>query len=450
MLNGNLSAGSGDDFDNWGKWNGATGMTETTDSCGGRALQAVSAGGEAYEVQFVSDPATTIVGDEYTASMWIKSDLDAGIVRFSTNSTAGAIYGANESIDTDWKLVTWTFTANDTLTRLVLDLGTSARTYSLDSIALVAGTEAITSICSSASAVDLLLNGNLSAGSGDEFDNWGKWNGGTGMTETTDSCGGRSLQAVSGGGAAHEVQFVSDPVTTVVDELYTASMWIKGDQADGIVRFSTNSTAGAIYGGNETIGTDWQQIMWTFTANDTSTRLVLDLGTSDRTYNVDSISLAAGGASVSSSCPENSPELVVNGGFELGDATTFLNWNQVNGSDKISVSASETYNGSRAVEAAAIGGNEWDVQLESDAITVETGSNYTLSMWIKGATAGGSVRFSTSYSGSGQQYSSSSTIGTDWEQVTWVFAANGPSVNLYLDLGASAVTYYIDDVSLKK
>ena len=140
VLNGGLEEGDGDDFTNWGKWNGADRMTaETSDVRGGaRALRVVnSAAGNPWEAQFVSDEMPTEIGVEYTASMWIKGDADGGVVRFSTNETT-AQYGPDATVTTDWQQVSWTFTATADNTRLVLDMGQSAATYIIDDILLVA------------------------------------------------------------------------------------------------------------------------------------------------------------------------------------------------------------------------------------------------------------------------------------------------------------------------
>src|SRR5690606_19171379 len=177
-------------------------------------------------------------------------------------------------------------------TQLVLDLGSSAVTYTVDDIALVEGSSPMASTCH-VGPPNLLLDGDLELGAVDEFTNWNKMNGGAYMTATTATeevyGGSRALQAVSAGGNAWSVQLGSDAVTTVIGTSYTASMWIKGDVADGIVRFSTAGDGAAQYQGDQTIGTEWQQISWTFEANGLSTQLVLDLGSSAATYVVDDI-----------------------------------------------------------------------------------------------------------------------------------------------------------------
>ncbi|MEZ4850702.1 MAG: IPT/TIG domain-containing protein [Bacteroidia bacterium] len=58
LLNGELELGSGNDFDNWGKWNGADFLTATTalgEAYAGRSLRAVGDGRDAWRTQFVVD-----------------------------------------------------------------------------------------------------------------------------------------------------------------------------------------------------------------------------------------------------------------------------------------------------------------------------------------------------------------------------------------------------------
>ncbi len=137
LLNSGLELGDGNNFENWGMWNGADRMSaESTNIHGGsRALKVVNpAAGNSWDSQFVSDPTPTVVGKEYIASMWVKGD--AVTVRFSTNANAGALYGSDFFITSEWKQVTWEFTANDASTRLVLDMGVSKGTFYVDDIEL--------------------------------------------------------------------------------------------------------------------------------------------------------------------------------------------------------------------------------------------------------------------------------------------------------------------------
>lgn len=143
---------------------------------------------------------------------------------------------------------------------------------------------------------NLVLNGELELGTGDNFTNWGKWNGGSLMFATTaagESYYGRALKATGDGRAEWRTQFGADKSPTTIGAKYLVYMWIKGSTTAGSMRFSTSATGGAAYGGNNTIGKDWKQVTFSFTANSDATAVVLDMGIKTDTYYVDNITMVA-------------------------------------------------------------------------------------------------------------------------------------------------------------
>lgn len=300
---------------------------------------------------------------------------------------------------------------------------------------------------------NLLLNGDLESGEGDNFSNWGKWNGGDGLTATTaedKAYFGRSLRAVAAGGDAWRTQFVSDPVATEIGVEYTLFMWIRaqpGSPGDGgNVRFSTNPNA--LYSGNYTITSEWQQIEWVFTANSEQTRAVLDLGAvANAVYYIDNITLIATGLG-----GPQPTDILPNGGFEEGEGDNFTNWNKLNGADLLTATtnADEVRSGSRALRAVGAGGDAWRTQLASDPVPTEDGVEYTASLWIKAAPGpgnGGTIRMSTTGNGD-PQYQGNVTVTTEWQKVEWQLTANSTMTGIVLDLGATEnAVYFVDDVS---
>lgn len=235
---------------------------------------------------------------------------------------------------------------------------------------------------------NLLLNGDLELGDGDDFTNWGKWNGGDGMTATTadgEAYDGRSLRAVGAGGDAWRTQFVSDLATTEIGAEYKLFMLIKaqpGSPGDGgNVRFSTNPDA--LYSGNYDITSEWQQIEWTFVANAEQTRAVLDLGViADAIYFVDNITLIQTGT-------PPPPPINTNGSFEdsdLGAADNIAGWGGLNGANASGeITDEDSHDGDKSVKMTinAIGANPWDIQPTS-VMDVVDGETYHLSVWFKG------------------------------------------------------------------
>ncbi len=300
--------------------------------------------------------------------------------------------------------------------------------------------------------VNILLNGELELGDGDDFTNWSKFNGAERMTaETADVFeGSRAMKVMNEvDGNPWETQLASDAVTTEIDAQYTASVWIKGD--DGTIRFSTNAQLGnEQYAGDFTVTADWTQYTWTFTATTEQTTLVLDMGSTLANYIVDGIALVKGDTALPAPEPEGNPDnLAVNGDFELGDGDDFTNWSKFNGADNMTQETSDVHGGARALLVTnPADGNPWETQLSSDAITTEIGTEYTVSAWVKGDAA--IIRYSTNAQLGDEQYAGDYSVTSDWAQYTWSFTASTAETTIVLDMGATGGTFIVDDVEVVK
>ncbi|THH36417.1 endo-1,4-beta-xylanase [Neolewinella litorea] len=143
IANPGFETGSDNAFNNWTKLNGADYLTVTTVEAevhsGDRALHVSSPGfpGEQWRVQLISDPVPTTVGNNYTFTIWAKAAADGANIRFSTQPNA--LYGPDTPITVDeWTQLSWTFTANETMTQIALDLGQTNVTFFLDDAEMVA------------------------------------------------------------------------------------------------------------------------------------------------------------------------------------------------------------------------------------------------------------------------------------------------------------------------
>ncbi|PXY40174.1 hypothetical protein DMB65_13995 [Flavobacterium cheongpyeongense] len=292
---------------------------------------------------------------------------------------------------------------------------------------------------STLNAQNLILNGNLEAGTGDVFTNWTKTNGGANLTADLVNVhgGSRSLKAISTGANEYSVQLQSDDITTVIGHNYEVSMWIKGTTGGNTVRFSTSGGT-AVYGSAFTVTTGWQTCILSFTATATTTKINLDLGKGTDTFYVDDVALYD-----VSTAPTS--DFILNGNLEAGTGDTFTNWSKYNGAANLTAETVEVHGGARALKAISTGANEYNVQLVSDAMNLVVGRNYTASMWIKASVAGSTVRFSTTATSA--NYGPNTTIGTSWQQISYTFAAKSTSTRLNLDLGKSTTTFYIDDIT---
>lgn len=292
---------------------------------------------------------------------------------------------------------------------------------------------------------NLLANGYLVEGEGDDFTNWSKFNGGDRMSATADALIGPRAMYVNNPeeGDEWDAQFISDAFETIVDEAYTFSFWAKGDAV--VIRFSTKPDESAQYGPNFTLTSEWQQYSWTIIANEPMTNISLDMGKSAGSFVIDGIEAVKG----SEALPLPSDEsLVLNGGFEEGEGDEFVNWSKYNGGERISEETTDVLSGSRAVYVNnASDGDEWDAQFVCDAVETEVGVEYTVSFWAKGDAC--IIRLSTKPDESAQ-YGPNYTITEDWEQFSWTFTANEASTNISFDMGKSEGAFVIDNVKMLK
>jgi endo-1,4-beta-xylanase len=148
-------------------------------------------------------------------------------------------------------------------------------------------------------------------------------------------------------------------------------------------------------------------------------------------------------------------QLAANGGFENGPAGSNDGWYVYNSNGatvSVGSGANEVRTGTRSMKVlnpTAFGGDQWKVQVASDLVNTTPGDQVTISYWVKAAAAGGSTRLSTqNAAGGGAQYQGDQNIGTAWQEVRWNITANSAQTRFFLDMGAAANTYFIDDVTV--
>jgi GH35 family endo-1,4-beta-xylanase len=295
LQNPDFELGTGDVFTSWVKQNGASSLVQTTTvgefHKGVRGLKAVVTGTQSnapnpWSVQLISTPITTVVGKTYNFKIWAKTatNITPSEIKLTVNEFRGnnQIYTlASQQISDTWTQYTWSFIATTTSTDLALNLGKDANTYFVDDMEF------------GPSSGSLLNGGFELGGPGDNFTNWGKYNGPTYLTETTVSSevysGLRALKAtVPSGLADYQVQMVSDNINTVIGRNYTFKIYVKAATAGAQqIQFSTKPQVGAIYSGNKDVTTDWTEITFNFTAYAAQTQISLDLGANQNTYYLD-------------------------------------------------------------------------------------------------------------------------------------------------------------------
>ena len=149
---------------------------------------------------------------------------------------------------------------------------------------------------------------------------------------------------------------------------------------------------------------------------------------------------------------QNQTNLLTNPGFESG-LTDWTQYNAQNGATIATTTvSSEIHTGTtalRVVNPVANSSGQWKVQEAGSLMNLTSGKQYMVSYFVKAASSGGSIRLSTQdQNNSNALYQSDQTIGTSWQQVSWIFTANASQMRILFDMGLVANTYYIDDVSV--
>jgi endo-1,4-beta-xylanase len=159
---------------------------------------------------------------------------------------------------------------------------------------------------------EALQNNGFESGNATSFLNWNTYNSGNptgaatisvGSGATEVRTGSRSMKVVNTTANPTEqwrVQVAGDLIPTKIGKEYAVSYWVKAASAGGAIRLSTQTNAGGSpqYQGDQAIGTDWQEVKWTITANSTETRILFDMGQAARTYYIDDASVKELGAGV--------------------------------------------------------------------------------------------------------------------------------------------------------
>jgi len=465
--NPGFETGTGKAFTNWNIFNEISGtfsegVANGEFRTGRRALKAqVTQAGQAWHLQLASDLIPTQSGEEYTFTIWVKGANAGTPIRFSTQPNA--LYSADYSVSTEWTQLSWTFTANEEMTRIVLDLGAQVNTYYLDDMVLRGP-------AGGAANCQLLDNGDFEQYNPTDstFTGWTYFNqnGGSSFGLVTGDeayAGNTALQAINAGGIARwGLQIGTPAFPTVNGQTYTLNLWIKAKVPNAnFIQFSTRNGTG----GNEgqytnsatRISGDWTLVSYTFTAISDATVITLNLGDETaNTYYIDDICVVY--PKVTDNCLP-----LTNNGFETHDAgsNTFNGWsyyNRGNGSSfGVTKDTAKVYSGSNALVARNPANTlSYQLQIASPSFYTLSGGTYRFKIWIKADSANvNTIQFSLRdaarpFNSETQYITSASRIGKDWMQVTYEFKAISARSLVTLNLGGSvANTYYIDEVCLE-
>lgn len=298
-----------------------------------------------------------------------------------------------------------------------------------------------------------IANSDLEDGSGDDFTDWSKLNGGDQMTEVTgaDAYFGRSMRIVGAAANPWNTQLASLPTPLNFGSEFTILLWAKAEAAGAQMRVSVSQFDGNgadyFYGETVDIPTEWTQLSWTFeVTNDLEThRVLLDMGMTDVPFLIDNVTLIETGAA-GPPVPEN---LLANNGFENG----LESWEVLNG--MIEATTEEVHCGSQALKVTGAGANPWDTQMAANVVPLTLGTEYEVKLWAKAAGEGAVMRVSASRwnDGNGDDYfyGADANLTTEWAEYSWIFTV-GKDIpaghHLVLDMGTGNQVFYVDDISL--
>ncbi|MFA0964972.1 carbohydrate binding domain-containing protein [Roseivirga sp. BDSF3-8] len=150
----------------------------------------------------------------------------------------------------------------------------------------------------------VVLSGGFEQGDASSLENWNIYNTGNPSGDATVTVGTGSDEVLTGSrsmkvinptaypGQQWRVQVASNPFPTTEGKTYFVSYWVKAESDGGSIRLSTQPNAS--YQGDQSIGTQWQEVTWSFTVNDTDpdqteTVIVFDMGQEANTYYIDNV-----------------------------------------------------------------------------------------------------------------------------------------------------------------
>jgi endo-1,4-beta-xylanase len=114
---------------------------------------------------------------------------------------------------------------------------------------------------------------------------------GSGATEVRTGSGSmKVVNPIGYPGSQWRVQVSSAAFPTTPGKQYVISYWVKAAAPNGSIRLSSGPTSPQ-YQGDQVIGTNWQQVSWTITANLASTTFLFDMGQAANTYYIDDASV---------------------------------------------------------------------------------------------------------------------------------------------------------------
>jgi len=156
---------------------------------------------------------------------------------------------------------------------------------------------------------------------------------------------------------------------------------------------------------------------------------------------------------VGSTGSSTATNLIANGGFETPGGGLFSGWTILNSTNtvfSIGTGAANVHGGTNSLQVVAGANvNNYNTQILSGSWNTIVGHNYTISYWIKSTTAANiQIELRNTDAANTIKYVGGLAATTSYNQVSYTYAAPGPTMAVAFDLGGAANTFEIDDVSV--
>jgi hypothetical protein len=149
--------------------------------------------------------------------------------------------------------------------------------------------------------------------------------------------------------------------------------------------------------------------------------------------------------------------LVSNGGFEQGIEEVWELFASEGGACDFTLNNTEQHSGDRCLQAevTTLGSNAWSIQAKNGGWSVEEGSEYEATIWMKSAAGGLTVNYTIGKATANyDEYAASYGIEltTEWQEFSLIFESavtTSDDISLALHLSGTG-TYYIDDFEVRE
>jgi GH35 family endo-1,4-beta-xylanase len=249
-----------------------------------------------YSAQFCQDLSSPlVVGKTYVIRFKAKSSVAAGQIQFCAQQPSGSYpaEGYNTfNVGTDWTTCQYEFTvaSHDALTRICLNVGAVAATYTIDNVEFGLKVE---------DPMDNVLTGDNSDFEGGTRGSWGSW-GNSSTGGVSDEGGGYngSKYCMTLTNPTDANQWSAQCAYTfntpfVNGKTYVLQFYAKSSLAGVPLQFQVQN--GSTYGSQEgyntfTLGTTWTKYEYEYTCGkDDANRILLNFGKNAATYYIDNI-----------------------------------------------------------------------------------------------------------------------------------------------------------------